>query len=141
MANQVSFLKDLVGQQNPSLSDRLVFTEYEDKSPIRMVMNVAQKIVYVSLFAVIMIDTLSPAVTSPFYPLVHFVIVYRSLILTVIVAFSALMQTVSKKDVFEMYVNDELVFSRIQMGRYPTANEILLAIGCDPLPEDKEKTD
>ena len=32
------------------------------------------------------------------------------------------MQTVSKKDVFEMYVNDELVFSRIQMGRYPTAN-------------------
>lgn len=32
MANQVSFLKDLIGQQNPSLSDRLVFTEYEDKS-------------------------------------------------------------------------------------------------------------
>lgn len=36
MANQVSFLKDLVGQQNPSLSDRLVFTEYEDKSPMRV---------------------------------------------------------------------------------------------------------
>ena len=32
MANQVSFLKDLVGQQSPSLSDRLVFTEYEDRS-------------------------------------------------------------------------------------------------------------
>ena len=54
--------------------------------------------------------------------MVHFVKVYRSLILTVIVAFNALMQTVSKKDVFEMYVNDELVFSRMQMGRYPTAN-------------------
>ena len=36
MANQVSFLKDLVGQHNPSLSDRLVFTEYEDKSPMRV---------------------------------------------------------------------------------------------------------
>ena len=32
MANQVSFLKDLVGQHSPSLSDRLVFTEYEDRS-------------------------------------------------------------------------------------------------------------
>ena len=36
MASQVSFLKDLVGQQNPSLSDRLVFTEYEDNSTMKV---------------------------------------------------------------------------------------------------------
>lgn len=56
--------------------------------------------------------------------------VYRSVLLTAIVAFNALVQTLSKKDVFEMYVNDELVFSRIQTGRYPTTS-VLSTCGVD----------
>lgn len=50
---------------------------------------------------------------------------YRSVILTAIVAFNAIVQTASKKEVFEMFVNGELVFSRIQMGRYPTTNVVV----------------
>ena len=38
--NQVSYLKNLIGQNKPSVMDNLIFSEYEDNGPQAVVVSI-----------------------------------------------------------------------------------------------------
>ena len=140
MANQASYLKELIGQHNSSLLEDLEITEYVDTSlnavcivfwfyRIENVSNDPEDHVYhvvwiyhsskcIAFFLSIM--QVSPSISSPFYSVIEFCKAYRSAILMTCVVGFYCTQLFLNDEAFEMYVDDKLVFSKLQLGRYPT---------------------
>ncbi|KNB42404.1 hypothetical protein JH06_4790 [Blastocystis sp. subtype 4] len=120
MANQASYLKELIGQHNSSLLEDLEITEYVDTSLNARMSRMIQKIMYIMLFGSIILQSVSPSISSPFYSVIEFCKAYRSAILMTCMVGFYCTQLFLNDEAFEMYVDDKLVFSKLQLGRYPT---------------------
>jgi len=94
----------------------------------KLAMNVAAAVQVVGTVFAFFGEYLVGMVGLPRTPLVEQVLDNKLQILGFSFLFNSIAQTVSKTDAFEVYVNGELVFSKLEKQRMPTIDEIFAAL-------------
>ena len=126
----MSYLKDLVGQYNPSLLDHLVFAKYVDKNPMRRTFHILEVTAYLMFMTVLIISSVPIPAAIPYADLLLKIQQFNKPIMVAFVLVYYSFQSLSEFEAFDMYVNDKLVFSKEKVGRYPTDEELLEFMHC-----------